>query len=458
MITQSPINTDLYELTMAAGYFQENHNQPGSFDLFARKLPPNRNYLIAAGLEQALEYITNLRFSDEEIQYLRSLSTFKYIKDDFFDYLREFRFTGDVYAVEEGEVIFPEESILQVHAPMVEAQILETFLLSTIQHQTMIASKAARVNQAANYDGQQRAVLEFGSRRAHGSEAGILAGRAAYIGGCKGTSNTLSGFKFDIPVSGTMAHSWVMSYEDEKEAFEAFHRNYRDQAIYLVDTYNSLKGTEIATETGEAFKGIRLDSGDLVNLSKEARKILDDKGYSDALIFASGDLDEYKIKETLKAGANLDAFGVGTQLSTAADAPYISMVYKLSEYDQAGEKRYKIKLSNKKQTLPGLKQVYRAYGENGVMDHDLICFLEESGLSNSRPLISQYIQNGDWKKTLPDIQTVREKTLANLKSLPSDLLSLEDQVSYPVYTSSEMQAVTETLAEKLRAKQSAITE
>lgn len=456
MITQSPINTDLYELTMAAGYFQENHNQYGSFDLFARKLPPNRNYLIATGLEQALEYITNLTFSDEEIQYLRNLSTFKHIKDDFFDYLREFRFTGDVYAVEEGEIVFPEESILQVHAPMVEAQILETYLLATIQHQTMIASKAARVNQAAKIDGRERAVLEFGSRRAHGAEAGVLGGRAAYIGGCKGTSNTLSGFKFDIPVSGTMAHSWVMAYEDEKEAFEAFHRSYRDQAIYLVDTYNSLKGTEIASETGEAFKGIRLDSGDLVSLSKEARKILDNKGYSGTLIFASGDLDEFKIKETLKAGAYLDAFGVGTQLSTAADAPYISMVYKLSEYDQANETRYKIKLSNKKQTLPGLKQVHRTYSEDGIMDHDLISFMEENGPANSGPLISQYVQNGRPIKNLPEIHSIRERTLANLKRLPNDLLSLDDEASYPVYTSREMQSVTEALAEKIRAKQSEI--
>ncbi len=448
-----PINTDLYELTMAAGYFQENHNEPGSFDLFARKLPPNRNYLVAAGLEQALEYITNLKFSDEEIQYLSNLPQFKHINRDFFEYLRNFEFTGDVYAVEEGEIVFPNESILQVHAPLIEAQILETFLLATIQQQTMVASKAARVNEAARIGGKERAVLEFGSRRAHGGEAGVLAGRAGYIGGCKGTSNTLAGFEFGIPVSGTMAHSWVMSFEDEKVAFEAFHRHFKDQAIYLVDTYNSLEGTKIASHLGSQFKGIRLDSGDLVKLSKEARKILDENGYADALIFASGDLNEYKIKECLNQEAPIDAFGVGTQLSSSADAPYVPMVYKLSEYDQANQTQYKIKLSNKKQTFPGLKQVYRFYNEKGGPDHDLITFLEEETPAGGHPLVSKYMENGKLVKEMPDIHKARERSITKRKNLPESLLTLEREGKYPVKISNELQKVTETLAEKIREKQ-----
>lgn len=453
MTQYTAINTDLYELTMAAGYFQQHHNQPASFDLFVRKLPDHRNYLVAAGLEQALDYIVNLRFTDEEIQYLRSLDTFRHINDDFFDYLREFRFTGDVYAVAEGTVVFPDESILQVHAPIVEAQIMETYLISTIQHQTMIASKAARVVQASKYGEKERAVLEFGSRRAHGPEAGVMVGRAGFIGGCKGTSNTLAGFRFGIPVSGTMAHSWVMSFESEKEAFQQFHQAFGDQSIYLVDTYNSLEGTINAAEASDEFRGIRLDSGDLVELSKEARKLLDDRGHKNVQIFASGDLDEYRIKEILEKGGQIDAFGVGTQLSTSADAPNLNMVYKLSEYDQAEKTKYKIKLSKKKQTLPGLKQVYRFFDEHGKMKEDLITFIEEDDDQNGHPLVSKYMENGKLVKALPSIQTIQHLAKKERSQLPDDLKSLRNEVTYPVSTSEEMQTLTNELAKKLRRMQ-----
>lgn len=442
------INTDLYELTMAAGYFDQNHNHEASFDLFTRKLPENRNYLVVAGIEQAMDYINNLEFSDKEVDYLRSLPTFRHVNDEFFDYLRSFRFTGDVYAMDEGEIAFPDESILQVHAPIVEAQILETYLLATIQHQTMIASKAARVVHTANSYGQERPILEFGSRRAHGPEAGVLAGRAAYIAGAKGTSNTLAGFQYGMPVSGTMAHAWIMSFEDEMEAFQQFHDTYREQAILLVDTYDTLEGVRKATKLNKPFRGVRLDSGDLIELSKEARKILDDAGYQDAQIFASGDLNEYRIKEVLDAGAPIDAFGVGTQLSTAADAPYLQMVYKLSEYSKNEHPEYRLKLSKNKQTLPGLKQVYRYYDGHGRMDHDEIALMEEKQ-NDGTPLVHPYFENGELKRKLPDIQNIRAKTLNGLKTLPPNLHNIEEKAHYPVKTTQQLDEVTEQVTQKI---------
>lgn len=447
------LNTDLYELTMAAGYFEAGHNDLATFDMFARDLPPSRNYLVAAGIAQALEYIRNFRFTPEEVDYLRSLDTFQHISDDFFDYLRDFRFTGEVYSVEEGEIVFPGESVLQVRAPVLEAQILETYLLSTIQFQTMIASKAARVVDAAQYGGRQRAVLEFGSRRAHGTEAGVLAGRAAFIGGCKGTSNTLSGFLFKIPVSGTMAHSWVMSFDDEEEAFKHFYNAFKEQSVFLVDTYDSLQGTQIATHISKQFKGIRLDSADLVELSKKARKILDEAGEKGVLIFASGDLNEYKIYDMLSRGAPVDAFGVGTQLSTSADAPYLQMVYKLSEYGQKTPGKYKIKLSKDKQTLPGLKQVYRFNGKAGKMTSDKIALWDEELPNDGVPLIRQVIKAGKMTGNIPSLNEIREKTKEKIGKLPPGLRDINRKAHYKVEVSDKLRKITDEIARELREKQ-----
>lgn len=453
MYNETPLNTDFYELTMAAGYFQEHHDAWGSFDLFVRRLPANRNFLVVAGIRQALNYLQELRFTDEEIDYLRKQPAFQHLDAGFFEYLREFKFTGTVYAMEEGTIAFPNESIMQVHAPIIEAQLVETFLIATVQFQSMVASKAARVVQAAQSDGKERAVLEFGSRRSHGGEASALAGRAAYIGGCKATSNTLAGFYYGIPVSGTMAHSWIMSYEDEKAAFEAFYRQFKDQSVFLVDTYDSLQGTRIAAELSKSFKGIRLDSGDLYYLSQETRKILDDYGHMDAQVITSGDLNEYRIQDLVAAGSPIDGFGVGTQLSTSADAPYLPMVYKLSSYGQGADKRQTIKLSSHKKTLPGLKQVYRFYDQHGKMSNDRIQFLSEDADSDGVPLIHTYIQQGQLVKEPMDIHHARSALLRDLAALPDTHKQLKQAPRYSVQVSNEMERITEELEEALLQKQ-----
>ncbi len=453
MYNETPLNTDFYELTMAAGYFQEQHDAWGSFDLFVRRLPANRNFLVVAGIRQALNYLQEMRFTAEEIDYLREQPAFHYMDSSFFEYLRDFQFSGTVYAMEEGTIAFPNESIMQVHAPIIEAQLVETFLIAMVQFQSMVASKAARVVQAAQSDGKERAVLEFGSRRSHGGEASALAGRAAYIGGCKATSNTLAGFYYGIPVSGTMAHSWIMAYEDEKAAFEAFYRQFKDQSVFLVDTYDSLQGTRIAAEISKSFKGIRLDSGDLYDLSQETRKILDDYGHTDAQVITSGDLNEYRIRDLVAADSPIDGFGVGTQLSTSADAPYLPMVYKLSSYGIGTDKRQTIKLSSHKKTLPGLKQVYRFYDEQGLMSHDRIKFLSEEADSNGVPLVNTYIKQGQSVKKPMGINHAREGLLRELAALPAAQKKLKQAPRYPVQVSKEMERVTNELEESLLKKQ-----
>ncbi len=288
--------------------------------------------MLAAGLQQAVDYLLNLRFRPEEISYLRSLPHFAHTSTAFFDMLAELRFTGDLFAVPEGTPLFAGEPFLTLRAPIVEAQIPETYLLSTIGFQTMIATKAARVVRAA----RGRSVVEFGTRRAHSPGAGVLAGRAAYIGGCEGTSNTESGRRFDVPVFGTCAHSWVMSFTHEREAFAQLQKLLGESTVYLIDTYDTIEGARRAVELGRPLWGVRLDSGNLVELAPAVRKILDDAGLTDAKIMATGDLSEHKIHELVAAGAPIDSFGVGTELATSADAASLGVVYKLVELEHAG--------------------------------------------------------------------------------------------------------------------------
>lgn len=342
------LTTDLYELTMAAGYVAAGkHQERATFELFLRRLPRNRHFVIAAGLAQAVEYLLNLRFSGPEIDYLRTLPQLRNAPPEYWDILREFRFTGDVWAVPEGTILFAGEPILTLRAPMIEAQIPETFLLATISFQTMIASKAARVVEAAC----GRAVVEFGARRAHSPEAGVLAARAAYIGGCVGSSNVEAGFRYGIPVYGTAAHSWVQAFDDELELFRRLQQLLGPKTVYLVDTYDPLEGTRRAA-SGEPLWGVRLDSGNLGELSREARRMLDAAGLKDAKIMVSGDLNEYKILEMMAAGLPIDALGVGTDLATSSDAPNLSAVYKIVEREVKGKKVFTAKISEDKQTLP----------------------------------------------------------------------------------------------------------
>ena len=409
--------TDLYELTMMQGYFKEKDaNETVIFDMFYRTNPHGNGFAICAGLEQAIEYIKGLHFDESDIEYLRSLHLFD---EDFLEYLRTFRFTGDIYAIPEGTVVFPRESLIKVIAPIMQAQLVETALLTIINHQSLIATKTERIVHAAKGDG----VMEFGLRRAQGADAGTYGARAAMIAGCIGTSNVLCGKMFDVPVKGTHAHSWIMSFPDELTAFRTYAKLYPSACILLVDTYDTLKSgvpnaIKVFKEMKQAgipltFYGIRLDSGDLAYLSKKAKKMLDAAGFPDAVISASNDLDEYLIDSLKVQGATINSWGVGTNLITAKDCPSFGGVYKLAAVrdKNTGEFIPKIKLSEnaEKITNPGNKTIYRIYDkENGKIIADLICLIGEKFDTNNSLLL--FDPQETWKKTLlaPGTYTMRE--------------------------------------------------
>lgn len=440
--------TDLYELTMMQGYFKhKNQNETVIFDAFFRNNPCDGGYAICAGLEQVIRYIKELHFDEEDISYLASLNLFE---QDFLDYLRDFKFSGDIYAIPEGTVMFPREPMIKVIAPIMEAQLVETAILNIINHQSLIATKASRVCFAARGDG----IMEFGLRRAQGPDAGTYGARAAMIGGCIGTSNVLAGQLFDVPVKGTHAHSWIMSFPDEYTAFKTYADMYPDACILLVDTYDTLNSgvpnaIRVFTEMRQAgiplsFYGIRLDSGDLAYLSKKARKMLDDAGFPDAVISASNDLDEYLIDSLKVQGAAITSWGVGTHLITSKDNPSFGGVYKLAAVqDKKGNFVPKIKLSenSEKVTNPGNKMIYRIYEkDSGKIKADLICLTEEQydeaedlllfdpsepwkktklkgGTYTMRPIMQQIFAKGECIYTSPkvmDIRTYCQKELSTL--------------------------------------------
>lgn len=397
--------TDLYELTMMQGYFENQSSETVIFDAFYRQNPCGNGYAIVAGLDQVIDYIKNLHFSEEDISYLRSLGIFH---DAFLEYLQNFRFTGDIYAIPEGSVVFPHEPLLKVIAPIMQAQLIETAILAIVNHQSLIATKAARVVRAARGDG----IMEFGLRRAQGPDAGVYGARAAVIAGCIGTSNVLAGQLFDIPVKGTHAHSWIMSFPDEYTAFKKYAELYPDACILLADTYDTLRSgvpnaIRVFTEmrnAGIELKnyGIRLDSGDLAYMSKKARKMLDEAGFKDAVISASSDLDEYLIDSLKAQGAAITSWGVGTNMITSKDCPAFGGVYKLAAiYDnQTGEFIPKIKLSEntEKVTNPGNKKILRIYDrESGKIRADLICLSDEAFSESEDLLIFDPLET--WKKT-----------------------------------------------------------
>ena len=403
--TNLTLLTDLYELTMMQGYFKNPTNQTVIFDMFYRVNPCGGSFAITAGLEQMIEYIENLHFTDDDIEYLRSLHIFE---DDFLEYLRSFKFTGDIYAIPEGTVVFPREPLVKVIAPIMEAQLVETAILNIINHQSLIATKAARVCYAARGDG----IMEFGLRRAQGPDAGIYGARAAVIGGCAGTSNVLTGQMFNVPVLGTHAHSWIMSFPDEYTAFKTYAKMYPNSCTLLVDTYDVLKsGVPNAIRVFEEMReegvklthyGIRIDSGDLAYLSKEAYKMLAAAGFDDATISASSDLDEYLIDSLKTQDAKINSWGVGTNLITSSDNPAFGGVYKLAAVKDAGSSTFtpKIKLSEntEKVTNPGDKTVYRIYSKStGKIKADLICFSDEVIDIEQDLLLFDPIET--WKKT-----------------------------------------------------------
>ncbi len=432
----SALLTDLYQLTMLQGYWYEGMEDTAVFELFVRKFPPRRNFLIAAGLEQALEYLENLAFTTTEIAYLQETGFFD---DRFLDQLTTLRFSGEVDAVPEGTVFFPNEPILRVVAPLPQAQLVETRLINLIQFQTLIVSKAARCVLAA----PGKTLVDFGLRRAHGSEAGLLAARAAYLAGFTGTSNVQAGMEFSIPVFGTMAHSYIMAHDDELEAFRAFAHSQPHNVVLLIDTYDTLAAVDkiIALVSGLEREGIhikavRIDSGDLASLAIDVRRKLDQAGCEHIGIFASGDLDEYSLKRFQDHKVPIDGFGVGTKLTTSNDAPYLNCAYKLQEYAKIPRR----KVSSGKQTWPGRKQVYRLRDSDGMLIRDILTTLDDQ--PSGEPLLQPVMRQGQRLKPAESVEKIRERVTREFESLPAELTQLEGEVTFPVEISAALEQLT----------------
>jgi nicotinate phosphoribosyltransferase len=440
--------TDFYELTMCASYFDNNKFEPATFDLLIRRLPENRSYFLFAGLEQVLLFLKSVKFTEGHLAYLKKQG----FNQQFLDYLRNFKFTGDVWAVPEGTVAFPCEPLVRVTAPIIEAQLVETFLLNTVSLQTTIATKASRVVHAA----KGKATIEFGLRREHGIDAGMKVARCSYIAGCQGTSNVLAGLSYSIPVFGTMAHSFVMSYEKEIDAFRAFAKTFPADSTLLIDTYDDLAGAEKAARVAKELEkkgcrlgGVRLDSGNLAEISKKVRQLLDEKGLCYVRIFASGDLDEFRIAELLKNGAKIDAFGVGTKMGTSADKPYVDVIYKLCEtLSEKGVFSPIMKLSVGKVTLPGRKQVYRFKDANGNFSGDMIALADEK--VKGEPLLVKVMEKGEIIYDLPSLDEIRAAAAENLSKLPAKYKELTGAPAYPVKLSQDLEKLIKNLEQKLR--------
>lgn len=446
MREHSGLLTDLYELTMAAGYLQTHFEARATFELFVRHLPPRRNYLVAAGLEQALEFLENVHFTPDEIDYLRQHRVFRHIREEFFSYLAKFRFTGDVWAMPEGTLVFPGEPMLRVTAPIIEGQIMETYLLATLSYQTMIASKAARVVTAA----RGRQVVDFGARRAHGSEASLLAARAAAIGGCVGTSNVLAGREFGMNTYGTQAHSWVMAHEEEAEAFRTFLDAFPEDSVLLLDTYDVRSAVKKIIAMGRKPAGVRLDSGDLADESRCVRRELDRAGWKDVKVFASGDLDESKIAALLRKRASIDAFGVGTALATPGDAPHLNLIYKLVEVERGGKVREAAKLTRAKATYPGRKQVLRYSTAAGEFASDKIA-LEGEPDNGGEPLLVEVMRDGRRIAPAEPVGALRERCLAGLARLPERCRQINRTAAYPVRYSKQLDRLLEKVRRRVRS-------
>lgn len=423
---ESPLLTDLYELTMMQAYFDSGMNETASFEFFVRKLPPGRNFLLAAGLEQVLDYLASLCFGEEDLALLGGLGRFS---DAFLRSLEGLRFTGEVYGMQEGTALFADEPILRVTAPLREAQLVESRVMNLLHYQTLVASKAARVALAA----QDRLLVDFGLRRAHGAEAGMLSARASYLAGFSGTATLLAGIRFGIPVYGTMAHSYVQAHRDEAQAFESFARSQPQNATLLIDTYDTeaaaRKVAVLAARLrpcGIAIKAVRLDSGDLGAHARRVRAILDEAGLQEIGIFASGNLDEFRVRELVESGAPIGGFGVGTRMNTSADAPHMDCAYKLTEYASTPRR----KRSEGKATWPGRKQVYRSYDAAGVMRADSLTI--EGDACDGVPLLVPQMAAGHRLAPAPALAECRAHAMRQLKALPASLRALEPAAPYPV--------------------------
>jgi nicotinate phosphoribosyltransferase len=415
---QSVLLTDLYQLTMLQAYYLQGLNDVAVFEMFVRRLPAARSFLMAVGLEQVLDYLESLRFTSEELQWLRETGRFR---PEFVDYLAELRFTGDVAAMREGTVFFADEPLIRVVAPLPEAQLVESRIINLLQFQTMIASKAARCRLAA----PSKSLVDFGMRRAHGAEAAMLAARATYLAGFNGTATVLAGMRFGIPIFGTMAHSYVLAHDDEAEAFERFAECNPREVVMLLDTYDvesaAAKVADMAPRLqsrGISIHAVRLDSGDLAQLARRVRRILDDRGLTSVRILASGNLDEYGLRDLLASGAPLDGFGVGTRLDVCDDAPYLECAYKLQEYAGAARR----KRSEGKANWPGRKQVSRHFSA-GIMCRDEITL--DSEPCNGAPLLQPVMRHGRRLAPSPSLPEIQQHAIAGLAQLPAELRQLE---------------------------------
>ncbi|MCB9598626.1 MAG: nicotinate phosphoribosyltransferase [Sandaracinaceae bacterium] len=437
--------TDLYQITMMASYRARADLSPqatSTFELFVRRLPKGRAFLVAAGLEQSLAYLRDLRFSDEDVAYLKGLSVFGSTDPAFFEWLRAFRFEGDVDAIPEGTLVLPNEPLVRIHAPLAQAQLVETFLLATINAQTLIASKAARVRMAS----QGRTFVDFGARRAHGFAAAMLATRAAWIAGADGTSNVVAAKKLGIPVLGTAAHAFIMSFEREQDAFRAYHEGYPDHCVLLIDTYDTHEGCRRATAIGPSLKGVRLDSGDLGQLAKDCRAILDGAGLTATRIVASGDLNEDKITALLADGAPIDSFGVGTELVTSRDQPALGGVYKLVERADGDTRIPVMKLAEGKITWPGPKQVWRHHDADGTWSHDVIELADAPAPADGVPLLRPVMRGGALlPEAFDSLDAMRARCAEGLRTLPNGLRALHDYAEPPVRIGPALAAMAEEL-------------
>ena len=436
--------TDLYELTMAQAYYCQGMHQAATFGLTVRSYPPNRGYLVSAGLDDVLDYLCRLQFDDEAIAYLGSLGMFR---PDFLKYLRGVRFTGSVRAVPEGRLFFADEPVLEITAPIIEAQLVETYVINQMNLQTALATKAARCVWAA----QGRGIADFASRRTQGSDAAMKMARASYMAGFASTSNVLAASHYGIPPAGTMAHSFISSFPSELEAFRAYARYFPDRTVLLLDTYDTVAGTwnaiTIAKELeaeGNRLTAVRLDSGDYAELGRQVRRVLDGEGLDYVRILVSGGLDEYELETLVQAGAPIDLFGVGTKAGVSADAPWSDMVYKLVCFDT----RPVMKLSEGKMSLPGAKQIFRRRDGDGTLSGDIIGLVEESGPVGSEPLLEEVMTGGVRASLPPPLGELRNRFREEFATLPSRFKNLRRPPQFPVSISSRLQRMTAEVREE----------
>ncbi|MBC8281628.1 MAG: nicotinate phosphoribosyltransferase [Chloroflexi bacterium] len=435
--------TDLYELTMSQAFLRQGMTATATFSLFTRTYPSNRGYFISAGLEDVLDYLSNLNFSEESIAFLRSTGIFA---DDFLEYLSGVRFTGSVRAIPEGRLYFTDEPVVEITAPLIEAQLAETFIINQVNLQSMLATKASRCVWAA----QGRGIADFASRRTHGTDAALKMARASYIAGFSSTSNVLAASRYGIPPVGTMAHSFISSFPAELEAFRAYAESFPDRTVLLVDTYDTIAGTWNAVQVGKELEegghklvAVRLDSGNFDELSRKVRRILDDAGLGYVKILASGGLDEYELETLVKDGAPIDLYGVGTKAGVSADAPWSDMAYKLVHYDG----RPVMKLSQDKASLPGAKQVYRTKDMNGMFARDIIA-LDNEVLPGGLPLLEEFMKDGQRTLAAPSLEEVRSRFQEDFAALDDRFKALKNPPRFPVGLSGKLERLTSEVREE----------